>query len=57
MEKIDLEREYIMDRMFIIEKEKEIEQRYWEQELRQPAKISVFIEKKEEEYEHKLHNI
>ena len=46
-----------MDQMFIIEKEKEIEQQYWEQELRQPAIISVFIEKKEEEYEHKLHNI
>lgn len=58
MEKIDIEREYIMDKIFLIEREKEIEQQYSEQELRLPARISVIIEKKKEEnYEHKLHNI
>jgi hypothetical protein len=39
----DLEREYLKDEMFLIEREMEIEEEYrrWEEENREPAKIEV----------------
>lgn len=44
----DYERENLLDIMYLIEKQKQIEQEYWEWEHRKPAIIEVVIDKKEE---------
>jgi hypothetical protein len=46
---IDLEREYLTDIIYLMEKQKQIEDEYWEWESRKPAIINVIIEKKENE--------
>ena len=47
--KIDFEREHLHDYMYQLERQKQIEQEYWEWEHRKPAIINVIIEKKEHE--------
>ena len=44
----DYERENLLDIMYLIEKQKQIEQEYWQWEHRKPAIIEVVIDKKEE---------
>lgn len=46
----DLEREYMTDVMYQMERQKQIEQEYWEWEHRKPALIVVI---KKEEHEDK----
>jgi hypothetical protein len=47
----DYEREDMLDIMYLVERQKQIEQEYWEWEHRKPAVIKVVIDKKEEEHE------
>lgn len=47
----DLEREYMTDVMYQMERQKQIEQEYWEWEHRKPALIVVI---KKEEHEHNI---
>ena len=45
----DFEREHLLDIMYQVERQKQIEQEYWEWEHRKPAIINLIIEKKENE--------
>lgn len=45
----DYEREHLLDTMYQLEKQKQIEQEWWEWENRKPAIINVVIEKKKHE--------
>lgn len=45
----DFEREHLLDYMYIVERQKQIEQEWWEWEHRKPAVINIVIEKKEHE--------
>ena len=45
----DYEREHLLDTMYQVEKQKQIEQEWWEWENRQPALILVIKEKGEHE--------
>ena len=47
----DFEREHLMEYMYILEKQKEIEQEWWEWEHRKPAQIIVI---KPEEHENNI---
>lgn len=45
----DFEREHLLDTIYQVERQKQIEQEWWEWEHRKPAIINVIIEKKENE--------